>query len=251
MSLSPTERFSTRVANYVRYRPSYPPEVIDLLRRECGLIPETPVADVGSGTGIFTKLLLDASAVVYAVEPNAEMRGAAEAMLGETEGFHSVAGTAEQTGLEDESVDLVTSAQAFHWFQSEAATAEFHRILRPGGTIALVWNERLTNDPFLDAYEALLQRTSADYGRVDHRQFDDTRLAPVFEPKKMQVAEFPNVQLFDLESLTGRVLSSSYVPESGPVHEAVMEGLKALFAEHAQEGAVAFRYATKVYYAPA
>jgi SAM-dependent methyltransferase len=250
MAVDPKLRFSSRVQNYVRYRPSYPLPVVKLLQRECGLREGTQVADVGSGTGIFTKLLLDAGAVVMAIEPNREMREAAESMLAQNPRFQSLAGSAESTGLAEASVDLVTSAQAFHWFQSEAATAEFHRILRPGGWIVLVWNERLVDSsPFLKDYERLLRTHSPEYLELNHREFDESRLQEVFEPNPMQVASFPNEQRLDYEGLEGRVLSSSYSPEKGhPAHDPMVTELRRIFDAHQKDGTVAFRYETKVYY---
>ena len=153
----PTRRFSDRVDNYVRYRPSYPTAVLETLRSECDLSVATVVADIGSGTGILTRLFLENGNRVYGVEPNAEMRGAAEKLLRDFPGFESVAGTAEETGLAANSIDLVVAAQAFHWFDPDRAGMEFQRILRPGGWVALVWNERLVGaSPFLREYEELL-----------------------------------------------------------------------------------------------
>src|SRR5262245_17011202 len=130
-----TTRFSTRVENYVKYRPGYPPAVVDLLRRECPLSDASVVVDVGSGTGILTELFLKYGHPVFAVEPNEEMRKAAERLLGDRAGFHSIVGTAEATTLPDCSVDLISAGQAFHWFDRERAHREFVRILKPGGWV--------------------------------------------------------------------------------------------------------------------
>jgi len=152
-----TGRFSDRVEDYVRYRPGYPSAVIDLFKAELGLGAGTCVADAGSGTGIFSELLLRAGATVYGVEPNPEMRAAAERLLAGYSGFHSIAAPAEDTGLPGGSFDLVTAAQAFHWFDAQRARTEFSRLLRPGGHVALVWNGRETaSTPFLAAYELSL-----------------------------------------------------------------------------------------------
>jgi ubiquinone/menaquinone biosynthesis C-methylase UbiE len=137
-----TRRFSTRAQNYVRYRPGYPPEVIYLLKAECGLTANSMVADVAFGTGIFTRLLLENGNRVIGVEPNPEMRRAGEEFLAQYQRFTSVSGTAEATTLSGESVDIVTVAQAAHWFDPKKAKDEFVRILKPGGWVVLIWNDR-------------------------------------------------------------------------------------------------------------
>ena len=147
-----TRRFSSRVDNYVKYRPSYPPEVVELLAAECGLTPGALVADIGAGTGLLAELFLQNGYRVLGVEPNREMRQAGERLLGDYPHFTSIDGTAEVTTLADKSVDIITAGQAFHWFDREKARAEFARILRPGGWVALVWNERRVDaTPFLAA----------------------------------------------------------------------------------------------------
>ncbi len=140
--MNPMERFSNRVENYRRFRPSYPDAVIDLIRETAGLREGSPAADLGSGTGILTRLLLDAGWEVFAVEPNAPMRAAAEEELGAEARFHSIDAPAEATGLPAGSVQAITCAQAFHWFDREAAQAEFARILKPEGWAFIIWNER-------------------------------------------------------------------------------------------------------------
>ncbi|MFM1850906.1 MAG: hypothetical protein RIS54_590 [Verrucomicrobiota bacterium] len=152
MSRDATGRFSDRVEAYVRYRPGYPADLISTLVAEAQLGPDSVVADVGSGTGIFTALLLPDTGTVHAIEPNAPMRTWAESTMGAEPKFHSHGTPAEATGLPDASVDLVTAAQAFHWFDPVATRREFARILKPGGQVALIWNERLTDTtPFLRA----------------------------------------------------------------------------------------------------
>jgi SAM-dependent methyltransferase len=245
-----TTRFSSRVANYVKYRPSYPPEVTQLLADECGLGPASVVADIGSGTGILSALLLEHGAEVYAVEPNAEMRAAGEQLLRAQPRFHSIAAAAEATALPAASVDIIAAGQAFHWFDRSRARAEFERILRPAGWVALSWNERKTRaSPFLAAYEALLLRYGTDYAAVNHTQIDAGVIGPFFGRDGFRLGTFPNAQRFDLAGLRGRVLSSSYVPEDGhPNHAPLLTGLEALFDEHQRDGTVAFEYDTLVYY---
>jgi len=246
----PTQRFSTRVENYIRYRPGYPPAVVDLLQAECGLSPESAVADVGSGTGLLSEPLLKLGCQVYGVEPNDAMREAGERLLAHYPRFVSVAGTAEATGLPDGVVDLVTAGQAFHWFDRGRARAEFARILRAGGWVALAWNERRTEGTaFLVKYERLLQHFAIDYAAIDHRNVDADVIRAFFAPGDVAVGVFDNVQVFDFDGLKGRLLSSSYMPEPGhPAFTPMLAALEELFAAHESNGHVAMAYDTRVYY---
>jgi SAM-dependent methyltransferase len=221
----PTQRFSNRVENYVKYRPGYPPAILDLLTAKCGLTRTAVTADLGSGTGILTTLLLNNGGRVFGVEPNPEMRAAGERLLAGCPNFTSVAGTAEATTLPEHSLDLITAGQAFHWFDRGKARAEFLRILKPGGRVALLWNDRNISDrPFFQAYERLLITYGTDYTAVNHKTFD-------------------------FAGLTGRLLSSSYAPEAGdPRHEPMLRALQSLFAAHQTNGTVTFDYDTTVYY---
>lgn len=243
------ERFSNRVADYVRYRPSYPAGVIELLRASASLQPGSAVADIGSGTGISAALLLDAGWEVFAVEPNADMRHAAEAQLGARPRFHSIAAPAEATSLPDHSIDLVFAAQAFHWFDVPKARAEFSRILTPGGFIALVWNVRQTGTtPFLRDYEELLRTHATDYAQVRHENVDATALRTFFLADSYQRHVLPNAQHFDLAGLSGRLLSSSYAPAAGqPGHESMMVELRRIFDAHQHNGIVDILYDTEIH----
>src|SRR5215216_934394 len=206
------QRFSNRVANYVKYRPGYPPEVLDLFKNEMNLTPDSVVADIGSGTGLSAKVFLENGNKVYGVEPNSAMREAAEEYLKAFPNFISHEGTAENTNLDDASIDFVTAAQAFHWFDAEKTRNEFTRILRPGGYVVLIWNERqLDTTEFLREYELLLKKHANDYDKVRHENIDRERLGRFFGPHFEQ-ATFSNEQVFDLEGLRGRLLSSSYMP---------------------------------------
>lgn len=244
-----TQRFSSRVENYVLYRPSYPPEIMDLLRGECGLMRQHVVADIGSGTGIFTRMLLDNGNCVYGVEPNAKMREAGERYLVEFSQFTSVNGTAEATTLRDRSMDLVTAAQAAHWFAFEKARREIVRILKPGGYCVLIWNERqLDSTPFLRAYECLLQKYGTDYHEVRH-EITTAKIGTFFAPSAFREKVFPWRQEFDYSGLEGRLLSSSYSPEAGDSrYEPMLRELRAIFEAHQEAGKVAFEYDTRVFY---
>ncbi len=249
MSTSPTTRFSDRVENYVRYRPGYPPEVLDLLRGECGLHPSHVVADVASGTGLFTRLLLENGNAVYAVEPNAEMRATGASALASYKKLVSVAGKAEETTLASASVDFVTAAQAAHWFALRRARDEFVRILKPGGWCVLIWNERLTDGtPFLREYEQLLLNYGTDYKDVRHER--TTAIIPeFFAPEACQDRVFTMRQQFDYEGAAGRLLSSSYAPLEGhPNYAPMMRELQRIVGIYSENGQVEFEYKTRVYY---
>lgn len=248
--IDPTRRFSTRVDNYIKYRPSYPAAVIDLLAHECQLTPASIIADVGSGTGILSELFLQHGNVVYGVEPNPEMRAAGDHLLRGYPRFRSVAATAEATSLPADSVDFITAGQAFHWFDKIRARAEFLRILRPGGWVVLIWNDRRTaTSPFLEAYERLLHTYATDYSVVNHKQVDDAVIGPFFGAGGYKRHSFENQQLFDYAGLTGRLLSSSYAPEADhPDHRPMLAELEQIFQAHQVAGQVTFEYDTTVYY---
>lgn len=257
MSTDPSEgqtvdskgRFSNRVDTYVKCRPSYPRELIDYLYGEVGFNADSEIADIGAGTGIFTKLLLERGSRVNAVEPNSGMRDALLRELAGHSNLRVMTGSAEATGLPDGSVDFIVSAQAFHWFDRAAAKGEFRRILRPGGLVALIWNTRPTKGtPFLEAYEQLLHRYGTDYGQVNHRNLSEDDLIAFFRPGTMRKSVFANPIAYDYEGLRGRMQSSSYIPVPGdPNHEPLMAEFRDLFARSEQDGQVVVAYETEVY----
>jgi SAM-dependent methyltransferase len=243
-----TNRFSNRVENYVRYRPGYPPEVLEILKREIGLAPTWKIADLGSGTGISAELFLRNGNTVYGVEPNAPMREAAERLLAGYPNFHSIAGAAEATGLPDRSVDAVVAAQAFHWFDAAKARQESMRILNPGGLAMLLWNtRRLYTTPLLIAYERLLQDFGTDYANVRHDNIDQAKLTTYFGGPFTTITVV-NEQRLTLDGLRGRILSSSYIPAAGqPGHDGVLQATERMFDEHAQNGEVVLEYDVEIH----
>jgi SAM-dependent methyltransferase len=247
--IRPTERFTTRAEDYARHRPSYPAGALELLAARCGLSAGARVADLGSGTGILTGLLLARGAEVFAVEPNEAMRCAAEAQLTGRPGFHSVPGSAEATTLAPASIDLAVAGQAFHWFEGVAARAELLRILRPGSWAALLWNERPPQpSAFLAEYDALLTEHAADYSRIVASRADIGAMGE-YLGAGMEVRTFPNQQILDFEGLKGRLMSSSYAPHKGaPDYEPMMARLRALFDRHAAGGRIVMPYETLVYF---
>jgi SAM-dependent methyltransferase len=245
----PVTRFSSRAENYAKYRPGYPDGVLDVLRSDCGLKETSIVADIGSGTGILSEVFLKNGNTVFGVEPNAPMREVAERLLASPGNFISVDGSAEATTLAPDSVDLITAAQAFHWFDRDQAKREFARILKPKGWVALIWNERrLDSTPFLRDYETLLLHYGTDYHDVRHENVAG-EIVRFFAPQTFQLKVLENFQHFNLESLKGRVCSASYIPEAGhPDFEPMFAELRQIFEKHNDQGIVTFEYETTVYY---
>jgi SAM-dependent methyltransferase len=244
-----TQRFSNRVEDYARYRPAYPPEVLETMRRECGLKPEAAIADVGCGTGILSRLLCDAGNRVYGVEPNASMLEAARKALRTCHRFIPVLGKAEATTLQSGLVDLVTVAQAFHWFEPKATRREFARILKRGGWVVLLWNERrMEATPFMSAYEQLLVRFSVDYHKVKPL-WNKNSLPDFFGAAGYKKAVFENSQVFDREGLTGRILSASYMPHRGhPDFPPMLGAIDNLFDQHQKDGSVKLEQEARMFF---
>lgn len=242
-------RFSDRVAYYLRWRPSYPPVIVDFLVDHCGLTRDWVIADIGSGTGLLSRLFLDHGNRVFGVEPNREMREAAEELLAESTLFTSVAGSAEETTLVAQSVKLIAAGQAFHWFDPALAHREFERILAPGGWVALIWNARRKSSTlFLAAYEELLLTWATDYREVDHSRLERSEIESFFAAGSPVCATFENHQSLDLEGLEGRLLSSSYAPApEHPDHEPMLAALRSIFDAHQVAGRVTLQYDTVVY----
>ncbi len=244
------ERFSNRVENYVKYRPNYPAEILDFFGDRMNLKKESVIADIGSGTGISAKLFLQNSNAVFGIEPNKEMRRAAEKFLEDFPNFVSLNGTAENTTLPENSIDFIIAAQAFHWFNPTETRNEFKRILKENGFIALIWNERqLESNSFLREYEQFLIEFGTDYQKVRHDSVTKDILQTLFQTDFCEVI-FQNAQSLDFDGLRGRMLSASYMPTKESLFfDKMMIKLKSLFAQHAENGKIEVLYDTKVYYA--
>ncbi len=269
----PVDRFSDRANEYATSRPDYPAALGELIVRYGGLISgpdgaptrgvptvadrSSPVADrgartvadIGSGTGISSRLLLDAGCRVIGVEPNAAMRAVSVAELANEPRFTAVAGTAEATTLPDASVDMVVAGQAFHWFDPVPARDEFQRILRPGGAVALFWNIRSTSGtPLLNDYEALLQEFGGDYHATDTRHEQAWKNVSVILGPDHRFETFPHAQHLDRAGLRARVESSSYMPLAGSErYPAMVSAIDAIFDRHQVDGVVTIPYTTRVY----
>lgn len=249
MSKNTVERFSNRVENYVKYRPGYPREMLDFFRDKLNLQRSYVIADIGSGTGISTRLFLENGNKVFGIEPNNLMREAAEEFLRDFPDFKSINGTAENTKLLDNSVDFITVAQAFHWFDKVKVPLEFRRILRDNGHIVLIWNERqLDSNEFLREYEKFLLEYGTDYEKVRHEQITKEVLEESFQTIFHQ-AIFQNSQILDFKGLKGRMLSSSYMPSAEhPRYKEMIKNLKSLFAKFEKNDKIQVLYDTNVFY---
>lgn len=248
MAKDNTKRFSNRVDNYVKYRPHYPAEIIDFLQDNHGLSTDKLIADIGAGTGISSELFLNAGYRVVAVEPNTEMRDKAIELLGASPNFKAVNGTAEHTTLQAGSFGAVIAGQAFHWFNAPNTRVEFKRILKPGGIIVLIWNERKTESAFEQEYDQLIIKHGQDYVKLQHRNINTDHIAAFYKPKPFELRIFQNKQLFDFQGLTGRLISSSYMPVKGqPAYEPMINDLEALFNKKKQDNTITINYDTRVY----
>lgn len=244
-TLNPLNRFSDRGADYVKYRPSYPRETIDIILKELGNKSQITAADIGAGTGISSRLLAKRKVNVIAVEPNAAMRQEAEP--------HPLIdwcdGTAEFTKLPEKSIDLVTCFQAFHWFSPEPSLLEFCRILKFSGRLALVWNNRNRDDAFTGEYSQIIRAASNNHPGEARINF----VQPLLESRhfsNVREYTFTYQQKLDLTSFIGRAMSVSYLPRAGLVHEQLIRELSDLYYRFCDdEGFVYLIYRTSVHLA--
>jgi ubiquinone/menaquinone biosynthesis C-methylase UbiE len=246
----PIKRFSKTVENYQAYRPGYPAQIIEFMQEKLWLNSESVVADIGSGTGKLTTLFLKNGNPTFAIEPNNEMRIAAEHLFNEFPNFQSVNGTAEKTKLKDKSVDFIVAGQAFHWFDPQRAKTEFNRILNNDGKILLIWNKRIDEKyVFMKAYNDFLKDWATDYEATSLRKIDQKVLTDFYAPKRFNRKDFFHFQSFDFESLKGRYLSCSYAFDSlHPKHKKAIDVLKNTFEHFQKDGHVEMWYRAEVYY---
>ena len=253
MPTDPTTRFSDRVDFYRRGRPGYPAELAAFLAAAVPLSPADTVADVGAGTGLLTEPFVRAGHPTIAVEPNGPMLAAAVEHLGRRAHFRGVLAPAEATTLAAGSVALITVAKAFHWLDAAAARAEFARVLRPGGLVAVVYNERAAAaaDDFTAGYQRLIDRHGVDRAAAagTGRTPTPAALAALFGPGGYRSATFPNPQPLDRPGLLDRLRSSSYMPlPPDPRHDLAVADAGRLFDRHQDGGVVVLRHDTVVYY---
>jgi ubiquinone/menaquinone biosynthesis C-methylase UbiE len=247
----PKKRFSSRVEKYIKYRPSYPQEIIEFLKKKGILDSNSVIADIGSGTGILSQLFLKEGNIVYGIEPNIDMRKAGEKLLVNYSNFVSIGGSAEDTKLDENSIDIITAGQAFHWFNLEKARLEFIRILKPEGWVILIWNRRKkhTNE-FLKEYEKFLLKFGTDYKAIEKRKLDFDKFFMSNEKDiTYKKITFDNHQIFDYEGLEGRLLSTSYIPlNDHPIYNNMLLELKKIFEKFQKNGRIRFEYETEVFY---
>jgi SAM-dependent methyltransferase len=250
MSTDVTKRFSSRVDDYVKFRPGYPGEIIGFLEKNCGLKDSSIIADIGSGTGKSAEIFLENGNRVFGVEPNVEMRHAAETLYHGVPNFVSIDGRAEKTGMNPDSIDFIVIGQAFHWFNQEEAKHEFKRILKPGGYVLIVWNERERNQVgFMGEYDDFLVQYSIDYQEIDHRNVSEEALKKFYSPGDFSLKEFDYRQVFDFSGLKGRYDSCSYaIPSDDSRYQNTILALKELFDKYQKDGKVVMEYVTKMYW---
>lgn len=243
----PTSRFSDRVLDYEKFRPEYPGEIIDILIKECQ-IQNLVVADIGSGTGKFTKLLIAAAKQVIAVEPNLKMREVIENKFRSISNFRSIGGTAEQVSLPDSSVDMITAAQSFQWFNKSKSKEEFIRILKRGGWVVLLWNNRNIESPFEISYEELMSKYALPY---PYKKKDDEFMKDIkdfYGESAFKFFELYSYQDLDYSGMKGRILSSSFIPkEESPNHKLLEKDIKSTFDHYQQSGRVRLSYKVDIY----
>ena len=244
-----TKKFDGRATDYTASRPSYALELIDYLYSDCGITNSSMIADVGSGTGKFAKHLLDKGSEVYCVEPNSDMRSIAENELCGYQNFHSVMGDAENTTLKNDSVDYITTAQAFHWFDVSKFKQECLRIIKSGGAVFLIWNVRsnsdLLNKELFRIYSTYCPNFHGFSGGIEK---DDQRIKDFFNGNYDYVS-FDNPLLFDRERFVTRSLSSSYyLKEGDSEYEKYIEALNKLFDKYQNNGIVSVANQSVAYF---
>lgn len=244
--LNPKDIFSKKADNYSKYRPDYPKEIINFLCQNIGLTQRSIIADIGSGTGISSKMFLENDNVVFGIEPNKEMRLTAEKYLSRYKNFHSIVGSSEDTKLSDASIDIIISGQAFHWFEPEPTKKEFLRILKTEGVVVIFNNRRkVSDDKFMNRYRDLVKKYSQNTENTTKRE--DT--FNFFYPSEVNKATFYNPQQFDLERLKGELLSYSNMPnEEDGVYDMMMVEIEDLWEQFNINGNITLEYETQLLY---
>ena len=248
--IHPTKRFSARVESYSKYRPTYPDDIIDCLSIECNLTTHSLITDVGSGTGLLSQLFLDNGNTVIGIEPNNEMRISGDALLSRYTGFTSLPGTAENTGAPDNSTDFVIAGHAAHWFNAQPAKTEFHRILKPQGTIALIWNTRNPDgSDFMAVFEDFMHHFARDEMGQPGFEGGQKRDPGLILGDKIELRTFHNEQSLDNEGLLGRVQSSSMMPlKTDHNYDEMKTALHQIFLKHQINDTIKLHYKTELFF---
>jgi SAM-dependent methyltransferase len=246
-NVSSTSRFSNRADNYAKFRPGYPDELFSYVEKVMALQPEASIVDIGSGTGLFAEPLLKNGYSVVCIEPNEDMRRAGEERLKKYPSFQSIRSTAEDTGLAENSVDLITVAQTVHWLDPVAARLECQRILKTDGYVILAWNREIQQTEFGQKYHNL--RAKYRLGEPGPVQIDPILIDEFFAPGVAASKGFANKQLLDFEALKGQLLSKSYIPLPGhEQYDAMISELIKLFVIYNENGLVTIHYETLLYW---
>lgn len=243
------EKFTGRADIYSIYRPAYPKLFLDYLYSKIGFSASSVIADIGAGTGIFSSMLLERGSFVFCVEPNADMRRTAQAKLKQYARCTLLDSPAESIELGPHTVDFVTVAQAFHWFDRNSFRAECRRILKPGGRVVLVWNIRDSTDALTLENAAINRRLCPKFkgfsgGSAEHPEaYDD-----FFKAGSRIFKEFENDLLFDKQGFIGRCLTGSYAPvESDPYYNDYVDSIGELFEKHCRQEQIRIANLTRCY----
>jgi SAM-dependent methyltransferase len=240
--------FSTKAADYATARLRYPAELFERLRASHALFAAAQIADIASGTGLFTAQLLDRGYAVTAIEPNAAMRAVADAALAKHRKYRSIAASAEATTLADASLDLITAAQAFHWFDIAAVRREWLRVLKPHGRVVLVWNTRPLSDPLQKELDDLLGEFGGRRQAALDRRQDLAKVPSFFVAASFEHFELAHAQELDRDGLISLALSRSAMPDRDtPEGQRAVRMLMQLFDRHARGGKVGLTYRTKAF----
>jgi ubiquinone/menaquinone biosynthesis C-methylase UbiE len=238
-------KFTGKADNYAKYRIGYSNEILKYLNNY-NFNNNSIVADIGSGTGKLTKIFLENGNIVYAVEPNDNMRNTANSLLNGYKNFISINGSAENTTLQNEIIDFVVVGQAFHWFDAPKALNEFKRILKQNGVLVLIWYNRKTDTLFLNEYDNILKNIPAYKGSI-HRIFPDEEIEKFYLKDYKKITLESNREL-TFNELLGGFLSSSYSPKEG-TNEYIesYKSLESVFNEYKVNDKVILSYITEIY----
>jgi len=244
-------KFNGMGKTYAKFRPTYPQAFIEYLCTDVGVTKNSVIADIGSGTGILTKQLLELGNRVIAVEPNEDMRVVAESDLCGYENFTSVNSSAENTTLDSQSVDSITVAQAFHWFDRELFKAECRRILKPNGKVILVWNSRIFGTEIVEDGDKINKKYCPNFKGFDggmRGTEDENNRFEDFFARRYEVKIFENNMTFNLDGFIGRNRSASYsLKESDKNYPAYIAELTECFNRHAVDGKLVMPNDTRSY----
>jgi len=242
------EKFSGKAAVYAKFRPTYPDAFISYLYSDVGFQTSSVIADIGAGTGIFSKLLASKSRAVLCVEPNSDMLETARRELAGYPNCALVKATAENTTLDNHSVDFVTVAQAFHWFDRSRFKAECKRILRSRGKVVLVWNTRDSADSLTIETASINQEFCPDFqGFSRGSEASPSAYADFFKDGCCEHKVFRNSLVFNEAEFIGRNLSGSYAPQESSSYDAYVREIRGLFQRHSKDGTLTVPNITRSY----